>query len=312
MRRRITSALLAAAAAGATVTTLGFTAAGAANTAPLASAAAHPINRPSGGAPIYTDANCPRVIPPTSPPSGPADSAITANATITSASCARSGYQASNRDFRFAQAVIAVPTADGSLATSPDLYVGLYSSPTEFARAGIEPCTINFNCPNGWQGFYEVMQQGTPTISVTVPFTGVVAGDGVFFSIYFNSVGNAVRFVVTLPDGTTAGQTAAMNGPVYTTAVALADWSLTTTSPAPAVPLANSRVTQFFQGRFTTLSGQQGTFNGPWTLNPVEVTTNGLAPPSGTLISAPSYLWTDANSFKGLPSDAFGVWLYNP
>ncbi len=303
MRRRMTRALLAAAAAGATVTALGCTAAGAASTA------SHIINPPSGGTPIYTDANCPPVVIPVI---GGSASVNAANATITSASCARSGYQASGRDFRFAQAVIAVPTSNGSLATSPDLYVGLYSSPTEFARAGIEPCAITLGCPSGWQGFYEVMQQGVPTLDVTVPFTGVVAGDGVFFSIYFNSVGNALRFVVTLPDGTTFGQTTAVNGPIYTTAVALADWSLTTTRPAPAVPLANSRVTQFFQGRFTTLSGQQGTFNGPWTVNPVEVTTNGIAPPGGTLISAPSFLWTDGNSFKGEPGDAFGVWLYNP
>ena len=300
MRRRLARALFGAAAASVTVTTLGFTAAGAASTAPPM------LNPPSGGTPIYTDANCPPVL------TVPSDSAKAVNATITAASCARSGYQASNRDFRFASAVIKVPTSLGSLATSPDLYVGLYSSPTEFARAGIEPCTIGGGCPDGWQGFYEVMQQGTPTLSIVVPFDGVVAGDGVFFSIYFNSVGNADRFVVTLPDGTTFGQTAAVDGPVYTTAVALADWSLTTTRPAPAVPPANSRVTQFFQGRFTTLSGQQGTFNGPWTVNPVEVTTKGLAPPAGTLISAPSFLWTDANSFKGLPADAFGVWLYNP
>jgi hypothetical protein len=157
-----------------------------------------------------------------------------------------------------------------------------------------------------------VVQFGTPNFFVSVPLTGVAGGDGVFFSVYFNSVGNAVRFVVTLSDGTTTARTVAVNGSVYTTAVALADWLFTNTSPIPVAPPANTRLTQFFQGRFTTLSGQQGTFNGPWGLNPVEATTNGVAPPGGTLLSAPSFLWTDGSSFKGLPGDAFGVWLYNP
>jgi hypothetical protein len=289
MRNRIARSLFAVAAAGVTATTLGFAAAGAASASPV-------INSPSGGTPVYTNTNC------------------------TSGTCAVAGYQASGRDFRYVQAVIKVPTSDGSTATSPELYVGLHDGnlsntnyPNAYAHAGIEPCTIGFNCPNGWEGFYEVFQDGSPFIFVTVPFDGVVAGDGVFFSIYFNSVGNADRFVVTLPDGTTSGQTVAVNGPVYTSAVATADWGFTTApDPDPAVPPANTRVTQFLQGRFTTLSGQQGTFNGPWSLNPVEATTNGFAPSSGTLVAAPAFLWTDANSFKGMSGDAFGVWLYHP
>jgi hypothetical protein len=303
MRRHITRTLLAAAAAGVTVTTLGFTAAGAA-TAASTSRAGHVFNPPSGGTPIYTRATCrgfkALVIGPTSP-----------------LACARSGYQASRRDFRFAQAVIAVPTTNGAFG-SPQFYIGLNdgtegptSEPNGWAHAGIEPCPVRVGtCPNGWEGFYEVEENGTPGVSVSVPLPGVAGGDGVFFSIYFNSVGNAVRFVVTLPDGTTTAQTVAVNGSIYTAAVAVADW--TDFGLGPDAPVANTRLTQFFQGRFTTLSGQQGTFNGPWTLNPVEATSNGLAPPSGTLISAPSFLWTDAKSFMGLTADAFGVWLYNP
>ncbi len=289
MRTRIARSLFAVAAAGVTATTLSLMAAGAASASPV-------INMPSGGTPVYTNTNC------------------------TTGTCAVAGYQASGRDFRYAQAVITVPTSIGAVATSPELYVGLHDGnltntdyPSAWAHAGIEPCTVGGGCPSGWEGFYEVFQDGAPVITVHVPFAGVVAGDGVFFSIYFNSVGNADRFVVTLPDGTTFGQTVAVNGPVYTSAVASADWTNTgALNPNPAVPAANTRVSQFFQGRFTTLSGQQGTFNGPWSLNPVEATTNGFAPPSGTLVAAPAFLWTDANSFKGLWGDAFGVWLYHP
>jgi hypothetical protein len=284
MRTRISQTLLAAAAAGATAITLG--AAGAAS-------AATPVNVPSGGAPVYTSTNC------------------------THAVCALSGYQASGRDFRYAQAVIRVPTGTGSVSTSPSFYVGLNDGvvtssnvPQQGAWAGIEPCATGPGCANGWEGFYQVEQVGAPDIDVTVPFTGVTAGDGVFFSIYFNSVGNADRFVVMLPNGDTAGQTVAVNGPVYTSAEAVVDWNGLTT-PAPAVPGASTRVTQFLQGRFTTLNGQQGTFNGPWSLNPLEATTNGFAPPHGTLVTAPASLWTDASSYKGLSGDAFGDWVYS-
>ena len=70
------------------------------------------------------------------------------------------------------------------------------------------------------------------------------------------------------------------------------------------------RDTQFFQGRFTTANGSQGTFNGPWTLTAVDGTSNGNLPPSGTLISQPSYLWNDGNGFNGMGEDAFGVWRF--
>ncbi len=287
MLRRIARPLFAVTAAGVTATTLSLMAAGAASAAPA-------VNMPSGGTPVYTDTNC-------------------GNDT-----CAMAGYQASGRDFRYAQAVIKVPTTPGNVATSPNSYIGLddgvltsTSEPDSGAWAGIEPCNPGPGCVNGWEGFYQVFENGTPGVDVfEVPLTGVTPGDGVFFSIYFNSVGNADRFVVTLPDGTTSAQTVAVHGPVYNSALAVTDWSFTDASPSPAAQNGNTRVTQFLQGRFTTLSGQQGTFNGPWSLNPVEATTNGFAPPSGTLVAAPAFLWTDANSFKGLWGDAFGVWIY--
>jgi hypothetical protein len=70
------------------------------------------------------------------------------------------------------------------------------------------------------------------------------------------------------------------------------------------------RDTQFFQGRFTTANGQQGTFAGPWTLNAYEATSNGTLPPTGSLIAQPSYLWNDQHGLNGLGQDAFGVWRF--
>ncbi len=312
MRRNVTRTLLAAAAAGVTVTTLSFSAgaAGAASTANAPQAGSTIVNSPSGGTPIYTDANCPLLNIGGPDANAPALSDAPA---APQPSCITSGYQASGRDFRFAQALIVVPTSRGLISTSPSFYVGLSASATEYARAGIVPCGVNIvTCPNGWRGLFQVEEPGAPPITQIMNFSAAVpAGSGVLVSIYFNQAGNAVRFSVTLPDGSIVGKTFGVHGPVYTSAVAAADWTLTRTRPQPARPVANTRWTQFLQGRFTTLSGQAGTFAGPWTLNPVEVSSNGLAPPDGTLISAPSYLWTDGNSVNGLPGDAFGVWLYN-
>lgn len=63
-------------------------------------------------------------------------------------------------------------------------------------------------------------------------------------------------------------------GGTFPEAQARADWtqahveSLPSTTTAPAFPpgtTAQTRYTQFFQGAFTTSSGQRGTFTGPWT-----------------------------------------------
>jgi hypothetical protein len=123
-----------------------------------------------------------------------------------------------------------------------------------------------------------------------------------------------VHTVVQLPDGTTYNNTYPVTGPVYTRAQALADWTTTVENggdqPLPPVPASKGRDAQFFQGRFTTVGGKQGTFAGPWTLNPVEVTSNGTLPPVGTLIEQPSYLWNDKNGVNGLGQDAFGIWHF--
>jgi hypothetical protein len=209
------------------------------------------------------------------------------------------------------QALITVPEHTGDIAVDPLVYVGLDASvvsTSDYALAGIEP---DLSSPSGWDTFVQVEEPTpTPPLTIFAPVPDALEGDGIFFSVYLNAAGNSVHFVTTLPDGTTTKNTVAVDGPVYTVAEAFADWSGTTTSPEPTTPAVTTRVSQFLQGRFTTASGQRGTFEGPWTLNPVEITSNGLAVPLGTLLGAPSYLWNDGTSLPGRGTDAFGVWLY--
>jgi hypothetical protein len=301
MRRHVAQTFSAAAAAGA-LTILSLSAAAAASTPGAAKGGSGIANPPSGGAPIITTAACdvsgPLLRPASNGPAAPAP-------------CARSGYQAGGRNFRYAQALITVPNHTGNDTVDPEMYIGLDASTPnspDFARAGIE----TFDDDSGWAAFVEVQEPTLPDpYFVAEPLSSALQGDGIFVSIYLNAAGNSVHFVTTLPDGTTTKNTVAVNGPIYTSAQALADWSDTDASPVVAAPAASTRVAQFLQGRFTTLNGQRGTFEGPWTLNPVEVTSNGLAAPQGTLISAPSYLWNDGTSLPGQGTDAFGAWLYS-
>src|ERR1017187_7299349 len=95
MRRRINRTLLTATAASASLISLSFMAAGAAGAATTAG----PANGPFGGAPIVTDTGC-------------------AGTTLTvppADNCARAGYQASGRDFRYAAASLVVPNRTGAL-----------------------------------------------------------------------------------------------------------------------------------------------------------------------------------------------------
>jgi Peptidase A4 family len=303
MRRHVAQTFSAAAAAGALII-LSLGAAGAASAAATPGAAKAGLgitNTASGGAPITTTANClrggPLLRPASNAPAAPL--------------CGLSGYQASGRNFRYARALITVPNHVGDDTVDPEMYVGLDASTpngNDFARAGIE----TFDADSGWATFVEVQEPTLPDpYFVAEPVSPALEGDGILFSVYLNAAGNSVHFVTTLPDGTTTSNTVPVNGPVYTSAQALADWSDTDASPPVTTPAANTRVAQFLQGRFTTASGQRGTFEGPWTLNPVEVTSNGLAAPLGTLVSAPSYLWNDGNSLPGQGTDAFGVWLYS-
>jgi hypothetical protein len=156
-----------------------------------------------------------------------------------------------------------------------------------------------------------VDESGVVTVG-TVAISPSVEGDGVFVSVYLVPTGNSVHVVVTPPTGAVINNTYAVAGPVYTDAQAFADWTTDTTQPAPVntAPEPKTRDTQFFQGRFTTSSGAQGTFKGPWTLTAVDATSNGSLPPSGTLIAQPSYLWNDGSGFHSMGDDAFGVWRF--
>jgi hypothetical protein len=166
-------------------------------------------------------------------------------------------------------------------------------------------------------------------VTQTVPLTGVAAGDGVKFAIYYNQQGNAVHMSATGPTGVVLGAFSFnAGGAVFNHAAALADWSgcpssgggvrtdttCASQSPTVSVPIPGPvpggtqiRVTQFQAGAFTTASGDRGSFVGPWTLNSVLSTSNGQLPPSGTVQVTPEFLWTDGLPGT-MPSDAFGVW----
>jgi hypothetical protein len=300
MPRRITKAFFATAAAGATITTLGLAAS-------PAGAAAGGMHFTPSAPQVATDAHglvC----------GAPAD--ITG--TYTATDCGKAGYVATGRNFRFTSALVTVPNHTGAVATDPTMYVALDASGVnaDFARAGVRPCTPALatpTCPiggSGWQAFAMVDESGVVTVG-TVALAASTEGDGVFLSVYLVPTGNSVHIVVTPPTGAVINNTYAVAGPVYTDAQAFADWTTATTQPAPVAPApVKVRDTQFLQGRFTTTSGAQGTFNGPWTLTAVDATSNGTLPPTGTIIAQPSFLWNDGSGFKGMGDDAFGVWRY--
>jgi hypothetical protein len=313
MPRRITKAFFAAAAAGATITTLGLAAS-------PAGAAAGGMHFTPSAPEVATDAHgalC----------GAPGDITGTWSAT----DCGKAGYVATGRNFRFASALVTVPNHTGAVTTDPTMYVALDASGAnvDFARAGVRPCTTfipssikgvrnalpTVTCPvgdtSGWEAFVMVDESGVVTVG-TVAISPSVEGDGVFLSVYLVPTGNSVHIVVTPPSGAVINNTYPVAGPVYTDAQAFADWTTATSQPAPVntAPEPKTRDTQFFGGRFTTSSGAQGTFKGPWTLAAVDATSNGSLPPSGTLIAQPSFLWNDGHGFAGMGSDAFGVWRF--
>jgi hypothetical protein len=140
-------------------------------------------------------------------------------------------------------------------------------------------------------------------------------GDGVLVNVYEVPTGQSVQTTITLPNGTTYNNSFTISGLTYTKAQAVQDFTTTVENdgaePLPVPPTDDKiRDTQFFQGRFTTTSGAKGTFNGPWTVDALEATSNGSLPPSGTLIGQPSYLWNDGSGYNGMGDDAFGVWRF--
>jgi len=339
MHRRISRAPGKALAAGATAALLSLSMTASAGASMAASAGdAGPkatktgLFSPSGGTPIPTSTSCTGFTP------------------LPTRGCAMAGYQASGRDFRYAQAVITVPGHQGTVTVcppiascvlaarprapqrgasrpaplpdtgeaDPQIYVALDDSSTgtaQFARVGVQPCTGGAPCgSSGWEAFAEVRSGTQPPSSPPLflfPIAAADEGDGVFVSVYSGPAGHSVHTVITLPDGSTFNNTFPDRGAVYPRAQAVADWTTATTKPQPVAPSPDKvRDTQFLEGRFTTLNGQQGTFAGPWSLNALEGTTNAALPPDGTLVVQPSYLWNDGTNFRGLFGDAFGVWRF--
>ena len=292
MRRRITRTLVAAAAAGVTVGTLGFTAAGA------ASAAVSSKAQPS-----------------------------MLGSTIGSTSSA--GYEASGRDFRYISSTITVPDTSFLTGLYPQEYIQLSNgslnevgNPTgnQYVRAGIESCivarTFGDVCPTGtWVAFVEAFNNSLngPFFSHYYNLAGVNQGDGVNFSIYYNEVGNELSFVITPPStsGTPQYYKTRAYGAIFDHAAALDDFTDSTGTPIALPPFIRAfRINQFLQGAITTEGGARGSFVGPWTTSEVVATSNGLLPPSGTTRVSPSNLWSDGLTANGAvrPFDAFGVW----
>jgi hypothetical protein len=292
MRSRIMSAFVAVAAAGATATTLGLTAAGAANAA------------------VVTKAK-PSMI----------------GTTIGSTSSA--GYEASGRDFRYISSTITVPDTSFLTGLYPQEYIQLSNgslnkagTPTgdQYTRAGIESCVVarSFGdvCTTGtWVAFVEAYNNSLsgPYFAHFFNLAGVNQGDGVNFSIYYYQGGNELHFVITPPStsGTPQFYKTRAFGPIYDHAAALDDFTDSTGTPIALPPFIHSfRINQFLQGALTTYSGAKGSFTGPWTTSKVVATSNGLLPPSGTTRVSPSALWTDGLPANGAvrANDAFGVW----
>jgi hypothetical protein len=342
MRRRITRALTVAAAAGATVTTLGFAAAGSAGAATLAH---HITFQPS--APVITTAPC-------SGAEGFTSNAPTAFP-FGGGGCA--GYAGSNRNFRYAQALIKIPqtnvipltgavagNANGSALQAPTMYVGMTSSDA-MAAAGLMtcpnfvavfgnagPCTGSITLgtvPNIWVGVgWTAANNGASVLSSIVNLSGVSPGDGVKFQIYYPA-GGAAHFTITPPVGSATSFQLPSSGTfnaVFNHADAVVDYSASRVcltagcvavagtdyrgfpllTPGPAAGPADLRITQYNEGAWTTVGGIRGTFRGVWTLNAADITSNGVAPPGGTIDVEPAYLWNDGLGGGG--SDAFGVW----
>jgi hypothetical protein len=252
------------------------------------------------------------------------------------------GYEADNRDFRYAQAIITVPNRVSTRA-DPAMYVSLEHARNEYAMIGIRPCQFTFaagppvvgitgctaptaNGGGGWELFYDFAIGGSTHTDVEV--IHVPNGtSGVLASAYWNPNGRSVNFVATVDGTTVLNNTVAVAGSTYTEAEAVADWRypqpppitvdeepvnpITITPVPPVNPGTDTRVTQFLDGRFTTQSSARGTFKGPWTLVNVIVTSNGVQPGipgGGTLIAEPAYLWSDSFA-NGMFGDAFGLWL---
>jgi hypothetical protein len=287
MRSRILRTFVAAAAAGATATTLGLAASGAASASVTKPAQPH-ISYPLIG------------------------------------TTSQAGYEASGRYFRYISATLTVPDTSFLTGFYPQEYIqlsnGSLASGDQYVRAGIESCivarTYGAVCTTGsWVSYVEAFNNSLsgPYFAHYSELSGVNQGDGVNFSVFFDQEGNELHFVITPPStsGPVEYYKTRAYGPIFDHAAALDDFTNSTGVPIALPPFVQSfRINQFLQGALTTYSGSRGSFIGQWTTSQVIATSNGLLPPSGTTRVSPTALWSD-----GLPAnnqvrlwDAFGVW----
>ena len=122
-----------------------------------------------------------------------------------------------------------MPAIPGDI-TSPIRFIALGSA-DNIASAGLISCDVALNlfaytCPGGdtYAAFAATAQQSFIFFSHFIPLS-VATGDGVFFSIYDDRVGNELHFVITLPDGTSSAFGVDAHGADYTMAAAMANWS---------------------------------------------------------------------------------------
>ena len=243
----------------------------------------------------------------------------------------------------------------GSPQVEPDgaAYVALDNSSdtaNDYSRVGIVACqAVTFSssvtvagiwpCPGtaiggpsvaaGWYVFAAVSQpDGGATSAVTHLLDATQEGLGVFASVYLSPTGNSVHTVIKTPStysspgvlhtqGHTYNDTFLVNGPTYSDAQAVADWTSisgvsSSAETAPYQPNAGVTAgypgtvayTQFKDGRLTTWNGTRGTFNGKWTVTPFEATIDGTS--LTAIVTSPGFLWSSTTGYK---NDAFGVWL---
>lgn len=224
------------------------------------------------------------------------------------ASAHAAGYVLSGHTFRYAQAVITLPTAPCGPG-QPVLYVALAGT-GGFARAGLACAHAG-----SWRAFVTIHRASPPaTVTATFPLTRARPGDGVVVTAGLRAPahtsrpaavrwpGATVRANVTIPGEPPRGRTMALPGVSFGQVQALAGWS----GGRMAVPARHTRLTQFLSGAVTTTSGIRGTFQGKWPVRPWKLARG--SPPA--VLAAPGYLWTDGTqNVYGATGDAFGIWL---
>ncbi len=187
MPRRITKAFFAAAAAGATITTLGL--------------AASPAGAAAGG--MHFTPSAPEVATDAHGTPGPVCGApADITGTWSTTDCGKAGYVATGRNFRFASALVTVPNHTGLVATRPDDVRGARRLGGEHGlRPGGRPAVHARSYPrsqlhllpsagaSGWQAFAMVDESGVITVGDRADLAASVEGDGVFLSVYLVPTG---------------------------------------------------------------------------------------------------------------------------